>query len=72
MDITVEFSDAAVAAIAKVGFDPAYGARPLKRAMQSEVEDKFAESYLEGNFHAGDTVVIGAEDGKMTFTKKEA
>lgn len=72
MDITVEFSDAAVAAIAKVGFDPAYGARPLKRAMQSEVEDKFAESYLEGNFHAGDTVVISAEDGKMTFTKKEA
>ena len=71
MDITVEFDDSAISYIAKEGFDPAYGARPLRRALQSKIEDKFAESFLEGGFKAGDTVVVKEEDGNVTFSKKE-
>lgn len=70
MDITVEFDDSAVNFIAKTGFDQAYGARPLRRALQNKVEDKFAESYLEDKFKAGDTVVIGAVDEEITIEKK--
>ncbi|MDD3570815.1 MAG: ATP-dependent Clp protease ATP-binding subunit [Lachnospiraceae bacterium] len=70
MDITVEFDDSAVSFIAKTGFDPAYGARPLRRALQNKVEDKFAESYLEDKFKAGDTVVIGAVEEEITIAKK--
>ena len=70
MDITVEFDDSAVSFIAKTGFDQAYGARPLRRALQNKVEDKFAESYLEDKFKAGDTVVIGAVDEEITIAKK--
>ncbi|HCT64624.1 MAG TPA: ATP-dependent Clp protease ATP-binding subunit ClpC [Lachnospiraceae bacterium] len=70
MDITVEFDDSAVSYIAKIGFDPAYGARPLRRALQNKVEDKFAESFLEDEFKAGDTVVIGASEEEITIVKK--
>ncbi|MGE4213570.1 MAG: ATP-dependent Clp protease ATP-binding subunit [Anaerotignaceae bacterium] len=70
MDITVEFDDSAVSYIAKTGFDPAYGARPLRRALQNKVEDRFAESYLEDKFKAGDTVVIGALEEEITIAKK--
>ncbi len=72
MDITVEFSPEAVEAIAKEGFDPDYGARPLRRALQNKVEDQFAEEFLSNRFTAGDHVIIGADsEGKITFTKQE-
>ncbi|MGL4790865.1 MAG: ATP-dependent Clp protease ATP-binding subunit ClpC, partial [Anaerotignaceae bacterium] len=70
MDITVEFNEEAIAYIAKEGFDPAYGARPLRRALQSKVEDKFAESFLENNFKNGDTVIVGMADNEITVTLK--
>ena len=67
MDITVEFADSAVELIAKEGFDPAYGARPLRRALQSKIEDKFAESFLDGGFKKGDTVTVTAENENVIF-----
>ena len=63
-------SDAAVAAVAKAGFDPVYGARPLRRAIQSQIEDVLAEKMLEGSFKAGDTVCVDYADGAFTFTAK--
>lgn len=69
MDIDVAISDAALAEIASAGFDPVYGARPLKRAIQSEIENPLSREILAGNFMAKDTVVIDCNAGKMTFTK---
>ncbi len=69
MDIDVAISDAALAEIASAGFDPVYGARPLKRAIQSEIENPLAREILAGNFVAKDTVVIDYLAGKMTFNK---
>ena len=48
LDIDITFTDEAVAAIAKAGFDPVYGARPLRRAIQSKIEDELSELMLEG------------------------
>ncbi|MCI8342381.1 MAG: ATP-dependent Clp protease ATP-binding subunit [Firmicutes bacterium] len=70
MDITVEFDDSAISFIAETGFDPAYGARPLRRALQSKIEDAFAESFLEGKFAKGDTAIVKAVDGKIEIGKK--
>ena len=69
LDIDVAISDAALAEIASAGFDPVYGARPLKRAIQSELENPLAREILAGNFVAKDTVVIDCMAGKMTFNK---
>ena len=69
MDIDVAISDAALAEIASAGFDPVYGARPLKRAIQSEIENPLAREILAGNFMAKDTVIIDCNAGKMTFSK---
>ena len=69
MDIDVAISDAALAEIASAGFDPVYGARPLKRAIQSEIENPLAREILAGNFMAKDTVIIDCNAGKMTFNK---
>ena len=55
--------------IASAGFDPVYGARPLKRAIQSEIENPLAREILAGNFMAKDTVVIDYKAGKMSFNK---
>jgi len=67
MDYTLEVSDAAVAELAKVGFDPVYGARPLKRAIQSEIENPLAKSILEGRFAPRDAIRVDWRAGKMTF-----
>ncbi len=72
MDMSVAVTDAAVAEIAKEGFDPVYGARPLRRAIQSKIEDALAEKLLEGGFKAGDTIVVDAADGEFTFAKQES
>ncbi|MEW6690084.1 MAG: ATP-dependent chaperone ClpB [Pseudomonadota bacterium] len=72
MDHGLEVSDAALAELAKVGFDPVYGARPLKRAIQSEIENPLARSILEGRFAPKDTVRVDYRAGKMTFEKAPA
>ncbi len=69
MDIQLTISDAALAEIASAGFDPVYGARPLKRAIQSEIENPLAREILSGNFVAKDTVLLDCMAGKMTFNK---
>src|SRR5688500_4805826 len=70
MDYGFDISDAAVAELAKVGFDPVYGARPLKRAIQSEVENPLAKAILEGRFAPKDTVYVDWRGGRMLFEKK--
>ena len=72
LELHSSVSDAAVAEIAKEGFDPVYGARPLRRAIQSRIEDPLAEQLLEGKFRAGDTIVIDVQDSSFTFDKKTA
>jgi ATP-dependent Clp protease ATP-binding subunit ClpC len=70
----IEFSltDQALRIIAKEGFDPQYGARPLRRALQRQVEDRLSEELLQGSISKGDTVVIDAEDEKLFVQKKES
>ncbi len=70
MNMHLELTEAAVDEIAKAGFDPLYGARPLRRAIQSKIEDALAEKMLEGQFRAGSTVLVDAVDGQFTFSDK--
>jgi ATP-dependent Clp protease ATP-binding subunit ClpB len=72
MDYGLEVADAAVAELAKTGFDPVYGARPLKRAIQSELENPLAKAILEGRFAPRDTIRVDYRGGKMTFEKAPA
>ena len=67
--ITLTADDDAVAALAKDGFDPQYGARPLRRAIQSEVEDAVAEQMLEGKLQRGDTAHIRLDGEKVLIEK---
>jgi ATP-dependent Clp protease ATP-binding subunit ClpB len=67
--IELELTDAAKAALAEAGWDPAYGARPLKRAIQRQLENPLALRLLEGDFADGDTVRVDAEDGEIRFEK---
>ncbi|WP_087065073.1 ATP-dependent Clp protease ATP-binding subunit [Intestinibacillus massiliensis] len=67
MDIVLRWSDAARAHLAKAGFDPVYGARPLRRAIQSQVEDLVAEEVLSGKIHAGQTVLLDEHDGGLVL-----
>ena len=69
-DITLLADDDAVTALAKDGFDPQYGARPLRRAIQNEVEDAVAELMLEGKLQGGDTARICLRDGKVAIEKE--
>ena len=72
MDFDFEVSDAALAELAKVGFDPVYGARPLKRAIQSELENPLAKAILEGRFAPKDAIAVDYRGGKMVFEKKKS
>jgi ATP-dependent Clp protease ATP-binding subunit ClpB len=72
LDYGFEISDAAVAELAKVGFDPVYGARPLKRAIQSEVENPLAKAILEGRFAPKDAIRVDYRAGRMLFEKARA
>ncbi len=65
--ITLELSDAAKALIAEHGYDPVYGARPLKRAVQKDILDPLSMKILEGKFHEGQTIKIDVEGNKLTF-----
>ncbi|MCH4811681.1 ATP-dependent chaperone ClpB [Vreelandella neptunia] len=66
-DLKLEVSPEAMAQLAVVGFDPVYGARPLKRAIQSRIENPLAQDLLRGKFAPGDTIHITAEEGKLVF-----
>ena len=68
MNITLSFDDSAIEHIADAGFDPVYGARPLRRAIQSEIEDKLSEEMLDGSVTAGNSYSCKYEDEKFTFT----
>lgn len=65
---TISFTDAAVSAIADVGFDPVYGARPLRRAITAKIEDSLSEKLLEGDFAEKTNIVCDYSDGHFTFT----
>ncbi|MFO6451901.1 MULTISPECIES: ATP-dependent Clp protease ATP-binding subunit [unclassified Aeromicrobium] len=67
-DIDIELTSAAKEQLAKVGFDPVLGARPLRRTVQREVEDALAEKLLYGDLHAGQIVLVDYVDGEFTFT----
>jgi len=69
-EIKAELTTAAKALIAEAGFDPVYGARPLKRALYELVEDKLAELILEDRLHEGENIVIDAQEGKIVIRKK--
>ena len=69
--ITLELSDAAKNHITDVGYDPVYGARPLKRAIQRELENPLANKILENAFVEGDTIAIDCENNTLQFRKKE-
>jgi ATP-dependent Clp protease ATP-binding subunit ClpB len=72
MDYEFEVSDAALSELAKTGFDPVYGARPLKRAIQSELENPLAKAILEGRFAPKDAIVVDYRGGRMTFDKMKS
>jgi len=69
MEMSIEVSDAAVAELAKAGFDPVYGARPLKRAIQQQIENPLSKAILEGRFAPKDTIYVDARAGGFTFEK---
>jgi len=69
-DINVEFTDELVKHISKVGFDDVYGARPLRRAIQRNIEDKFAEAILDKEIESKDSVVIDYKDNKVVIRKE--
>ena len=70
LNIELEFTDAAVEKIAEEGYDPVYGARPLRRAIQSKIEDLFAQRLLEKEFKNGDSVILDFCDDTFKLTKK--
>src|SRR5690606_32712189 len=67
-DLTVELTDAAKERLIDIGFDPARGARPLRRAMRREVEGRLSERILQGELTAGDHVHVDLADGEFVFT----
>ena len=67
MEITLKISSAVKKHISEKGFDEKYGARPLRRAVQNQVEDALAEEILSGRIHRGDTVHVGLKKGKIVF-----
>jgi ATP-dependent Clp protease ATP-binding subunit ClpB len=71
-DIEVELTDTARTLLGNLGYDPTYGARPLKRVIQKRLVDPLALAILEGRFAPGDTVLVDAADGDLTFHKAEA
>lgn len=71
VDIDAEFTDQAVTEISNEGYDDTYGARPLRRAITSKIEDALSEKMLENEIKKGDHIVCDFKDGKFTFTPKE-
>jgi ATP-dependent Clp protease ATP-binding subunit ClpB len=69
LDIRLDVDDAALAHVAQAGFDPVYGARPLKRAIQQQIENPLAKDILAGAFAQGDTIHVRAKGGNIAFAK---
>lgn len=69
LDMTLCIADEAISEIAKAGFDPVYGARPLKRAIQQQIENPLAKALLEGKFAAKDTISVNINAGRFVFAK---
>jgi len=69
MDIKLDISDSALDELAKTGFDPVYGARPLKRAIQSQIENPLAMEILEGRIASKDKIKVDCKNGKFVFNK---
>ncbi|KAA8920464.1 ATP-dependent chaperone ClpB [Xanthomonas sacchari] len=67
--LKIELGDRALELLGNVGFDPVYGARPLKRAIQAQLENPLAQQILSGQFLSGDTIKVEAEGGKLVFEK---
>jgi ATP-dependent Clp protease ATP-binding subunit ClpC len=65
--VTLEVTEGAKDWLGDKGYDPAFGARPLRRVIQNEIEDRLSESLLQEQFTSGDTIVIDVEDGKLQF-----
>ncbi len=70
--LQLELTDEAKEVVAEAGWDPAYGARPLKRALQRLIENPLALRLLEGDFTEGDTIRVDAQNGELVFTRAEA
>jgi ATP-dependent Clp protease ATP-binding subunit ClpB len=69
MEMALQVSDSALAELAAEGFDPVYGARPLKRAIQAQIENPLAKAILEGRFGPKDTIRVDVVGGKFRFDK---
>jgi len=69
MDMGMEVTDAALQKIAEAGYDPVYGARPLKRAVQQQIENPLSKLILEGRFGPKDTIRIDADGNELAFRK---
>ena len=70
MEITLEVDEAAKTFLINKGYDEKYGARPLRRTLQSEIEDRLAEEILDGRVQKGDTVFVTCEGESLTFRRK--
>jgi ATP-dependent Clp protease ATP-binding subunit ClpB len=72
LEIRLDVDRSALSQVAKAGFDPVYGARPLKRAIQQEIENPLAKDILAGKFAAGDTIRVSANNGAIVFEGRAA
>ncbi len=70
-DMAIEFTDAALEKLSEAGFDPVYGARPLKRVIQAQVENSLAQEILQGHFGPGDLVRVDVQDGKFVYERRQ-
>jgi ATP-dependent Clp protease ATP-binding subunit ClpB len=70
LDMALSVDESALAELAEAGFDPVFGARPLKRAIQERIENPLAKAILEGKFGAKDTIRVTAAEGKLQFARE--
>ena len=70
--LTVELTESARKWLAKQGYDPQFGARPLRRAIQKYVESPLSVKLLRGEFHSGDCVIVDTDHEALTFTRKDS
>ena len=67
--MSLEVTDEALSRLGEAGFDPVYGARPLKRAIQQQLENPLAQRILQGSFAPGDRIVVALDNGQLQFHK---
>jgi ATP-dependent Clp protease ATP-binding subunit ClpB len=71
-EIGLELTEAALDRLGEAGFDPVYGARPLKRAIQQQLENLLAQAILAGRFHPGQVIQVDLEEGQLVFSEQGA